>query len=73
MTYKNSHSGCMQPVARLVWDQEVLGSTKYPDQFMKKAKIYIPTKTAMQSGIGKTKKWLLNFESRDKNYNSSMG
>ncbi len=40
---------------------------------MKKAKIYIPTKTAMQSGIGKTKKWLLEFESRDKNYNSLMG
>ncbi len=27
----------------------------------------------MQSGIGKTKKWLLEFESRDKNYNSLMG
>ena len=40
---------------------------------MKKAKIYIPTKTAMQSGIGKTKKWLLEFETRDKNYNSLMG
>ncbi len=40
---------------------------------MKKAKIYIPTKTAMQSGIGKTKKWLLEFETKDKNYNSLMG
>tara|TARA_Y100000590_G_scaffold246072_1_gene276459 strand:+ start:215 stop:499 length:285 start_codon:yes stop_codon:yes gene_type:complete len=40
---------------------------------MKKAKIYIPTKTAMQSGSGKIKKWLLEFESRDKNYNSLMG
>ena len=25
---------------------------------MKKAKIYIPTKTAMQSGLGKNNKWL---------------
>ena len=28
---------------------------------MKKAKIYIPTKTAMQSGRGKLKKWVLEF------------
>ena len=27
----------------------------------------------MQSGIGKTKKWLLEFETKDKNYNSLMG
>ena len=44
-----------------------------PCKNMKKAKIYKPTKTAMQSGIGKTKKWLLEFETRDKNYNSLMG
>ena len=31
---------------------------------MKKAKIYIPAKTSMQSGRGKQKKWLLEF-SRD--------
>ena len=28
---------------------------------MKKAKIYIPTQTAMQSGKGNTKKWLIEF------------
>ena len=28
---------------------------------MKKAKIYIPAKTAMQSGRGKPKKWVLEF------------
>ena len=31
---------------------------------MKKAKIYIPTKTAMQSGRGKIKKWILKFETK---------
>ena len=28
---------------------------------MKKAKIYVPSKTAMQSGRGKTKNWILEF------------
>ena len=32
---------------------------------MKKAKIYKPSKTAMQSGRGKTKKWVLKFDVRD--------
>ena len=32
---------------------------------MKKAKIYIPTKTAMQSGRGKLKKWVLEFITKD--------
>jgi len=29
---------------------------------MKKAKIYIPTKNSMQSGLGKSDKWLIEFE-----------
>ena len=33
---------------------------------MKKAKIYIPTKTAMQSGNRNTKKWLLEFDTLNK-------
>ena len=40
---------------------------------MKKAKIYIPTKTAMQSARGKTKKWILEFETRDSETNPLMG
>jgi hypothetical protein len=40
---------------------------------MKKAKIYIPTKTAMQSGRGKLKKWLLEFEVKDPSINPLMG
>ena len=40
---------------------------------MIKAKIYIPTKTAMQSGRGKKKKWILEFETRDPQINSLMG
>ena len=40
---------------------------------MKKAKIFIPSKTAMQSGRGKTKKWILKFENRHGNTNPLMG
>ena len=40
---------------------------------MKTAKIYIPTKTAMQSGRGKLKSWLLVFETKDTKTNSLMG
>ena len=40
---------------------------------MKKAKIYIPTKTAMQSGRGKLKKWILEFETKDPSINPLMG
>ena len=40
---------------------------------MKKAKIYIPSKTAMQSGRGKTKKWILKFDSKDTVTNPLMG
>ena len=40
---------------------------------MKKARIYIPTKTAMQSGRGKLKKWTLKFETRHDVTNPLMG
>ena len=40
---------------------------------MKKAKIYKPNKTAMQSGLGKTNKWILEFETKDPTLNPLMG
>ena len=40
---------------------------------MKRAKIFIPSKTAMQSGRGKTKKWILKFETRHSTTNPLMG
>ena len=40
---------------------------------MKKAKIYKPNKTAMQSGLGKTNKWILEFETQDPTKNPLMG
>ena len=40
---------------------------------MKKAKIYKPNKTATQSGLGKTDKWILEFEVDDPTKNPLMG
>ena len=40
---------------------------------MKKARIYIPSKTAMQSGRGKLKKWILEFDTKDPTISPLMG
>ena len=40
---------------------------------MKKAKIYKPNKTAMQSGLGKIDKWILEFKTKDPTKNPLMG
>jgi len=39
---------------------------------MKKAKIYIPNKSPMQSGQGKTDKWILEFETKNPTKNPLM-
>ena len=40
---------------------------------MKRAKIYKPTKTAMQSGERNTKKWLLEFDTLNTGIDPLMG
>ena len=40
---------------------------------MIKAKIYIPTKNSMQSGFGKSNKWVLKFETENTGVNPLMG
>ena len=40
---------------------------------MKKAKIYIPNKNPMQSGTGKTDKWILEYETKNPTINPLMG
>ena len=40
---------------------------------MNKAKIYKPTKTAMQSGTGKTNKWIIEFITKNNSTNPLMG
>ena len=38
-----------------------------------KAKIYIPTKSSMQSGLGKTDKWVIEFQTKNPGMNPLMG
>ncbi|WP_415309266.1 ETC complex I subunit [Candidatus Pelagibacter sp. Uisw_099_02] len=40
---------------------------------MNKAKIYIPTKNSMQSGLGKADKWIIKFEVENTGINPLMG
>ena len=40
---------------------------------MIKAKIYIPSKTSMQSGLGKTDKWIIVYETNNPGTNPLMG
>ncbi len=40
---------------------------------MKKAKIFIPTKNAMQSGLGKSDKWIIEFNTKNTGTNPLMG
>jgi len=40
---------------------------------MRKAKIYIPNKNPMQSGNGKTDKWILEYETKDPTNYPLMG
>jgi len=40
---------------------------------MKKVKIYKPAKSSMQSGLGKTKNWILEYFDEKKGINPLMG
>jgi len=40
---------------------------------MKKAKIYSPSKTAMQSGMAKSNKWIIEFYTNNSTINPLMG
>jgi hypothetical protein len=40
---------------------------------MNKAKIYIPTKNSMQSGLGKIDRWIIEFEIKNPGINPLMG
>ena len=40
---------------------------------MNKAKIFKPSKSSMQSGYGKSEKWIIEFETKDSGINPLMG
>ena len=75
MSYKNKRSGRSE-----AWYRGWFGTSRSQVQIlpprpfdMKKAKIYKPTKTAMQSGNRNTKKWILEFDTLDNGIDPLMG
>ena len=76
MTYKTDDRGVAQPgsASGLGPEGRRFKSCR-PDHFksMKKAKIYIPSKTAMQSGTKNGEKWVIEFETKDTGINPLMG
>ena len=44
-----------------------------PDHYMKKAKIYSPSKTAMQSGMAKSNIWIIEFNTKNSSISPLMG
>ncbi len=75
MSYKNQIRGVAQPgSASGLGPEGPRFKSLHPDQYnMKKAKIYKPSKTAMQSGKRKIKNWLLEFEKKNTSINPLMG
>ena len=55
-----SQIDCIYPASRIIEDE-------VPQQ------IYIPNKSPMQSGLGKTNKWVLEFNTKDPTTNPLMG
>ena len=49
-----------------------MSSYLFEFKILKKAKIYIPSKTATQSGRNNSKKWLLEFNRGNSNYDYLM-
>ena len=78
ITYKSISRGVAQPgsASGLGPEGRRFKSCR-PDQFFlfmkKRAKIYMPTKTAMQSGLKKTRNWVLEFITKDNSINPLMG
>ena len=77
MSYKNSCSGRSE-----AWYRGWFGTSRSQVQIlpprpkfknMKKVKIYKPAKNAMQSGLKKTKNWILEFDTLNTGVNPLMG
>ena len=75
ISYKNIRSGRSE-----AWYRGWFGTSRSQVQIlpprpfnMKKAKIYKPTKTAMQSGNRNTRKWILEFDTLDTGIDPLMG
>lgn len=55
--------------------QDITTLTGVPEEHIKtrKVHIFVPAKTAMQSGVNSTKKWKMDFDTRERWENPLMG
>lgn len=55
--------------------QDITTLTGVPEEHIKtrKVHIFVPAKSAMQSGINSTKKWRMDFDTRERWENPLMG
>ncbi|KAK0146382.1 NADH dehydrogenase [ubiquinone] iron-sulfur protein 4, mitochondrial [Merluccius polli] len=55
--------------------RDITSLTGVPEEHIKtrKVRIFVPTKTAMQSGVNGTKKWKIDFDTRERWENPLMG
>lgn len=58
-----------------VFRQDITSITGVPEEHIKtrKVRIFVPTRTAMQSGVQNTKKWKIDFDTRERWENPLMG
>uniref|UniRef100_A0A8C7E3L9 NADH dehydrogenase [ubiquinone] iron-sulfur protein 4, mitochondrial n=1 Tax=Naja naja TaxID=35670 RepID=A0A8C7E3L9_NAJNA len=57
------------------WGQDITPLTGVPEEHIKtrKAYIFVPARNAMQAGVNNTKKWKLEFDTRERWENPLMG
>lgn len=55
--------------------QDITTLTGAPEEHIKtrKVRIFVPTRNAMQSGVQNTKKWKMDFDTRERWENPLMG
>uniref|UniRef100_A0A8D2J1H6 NADH dehydrogenase [ubiquinone] iron-sulfur protein 4, mitochondrial n=1 Tax=Varanus komodoensis TaxID=61221 RepID=A0A8D2J1H6_VARKO len=71
-TRGRSESGCCH---RRLWNQDISPLTGVPEEHIKtrKVHIFVPARNAMQAGLNNTKKWKMEFDTRERWENPLMG
>lgn len=65
----------IKDVCFLVLPQDITTLTGVPEEHIKtrKVRIFVPARNNMQSGVNNTKKWKLEFDTRERWENPLMG
>ncbi|KAI5088387.1 NADH dehydrogenase [ubiquinone] iron-sulfur protein 4, mitochondrial [Silurus meridionalis] len=68
-------SPCERAPMRFIRQEDITSITGVPEEHIKtrKVHIFVPPRNAMQSGVQNTKKWKMDFDTRERWENSLMG